>query len=88
MSEQESTTAHTIEFHRKGWANSRYPYAIATTRTDDPNAPVEIIRPYSDGSGNEVLVSLSADEWGELIRFVEVYGKVPRSGAGTVIPHG
>lgn len=78
MSDQpnEPTVSRSITFHRTTSNGSSYIEAIATTRTERPEAPVELIRPYSDGSGNEVLVSLSADEWAELMVFVEEHGKV------------
>lgn len=76
MSDEKRGVSRTIEFHRTNWADPRHPYLIATTRTDDPDAPVELIRPYSDGSGNEVLVSLTAAEWQQLILFVEEQGHV------------
>lgn len=68
MSDTGSTRS--IAFYRSGWGNGRRPYVIATTHTDDADAPVELIRPYSDGSGDEVLVSLNRAEWAELIGFI------------------
>lgn len=66
---------HRIAFWRD--RDKRRPYLVATDRaTEDADAPIELIRPYSDGSGDEVLVSLSAGEWAELIAFVEEHGKV------------
>lgn len=66
---------HRIVFWRD--YDRRRPYLVATDRaTEDPDAPIELIRPYSDGSGDEVLVSLSFDEWAELIAFIEGHGKV------------
>lgn len=50
--------------------DTRRPYIVATTKTEDPNAPIELVRPFGDGSGNEVLVSLTAEEWAELIGFI------------------
>lgn len=61
-------TSRSIAFYRK-WTGDR-PYVIATTRTEDPEAPIELVRPYSDGSGDEVLVSLTVSEWAELVGFI------------------
>lgn len=68
--------SRTIAFHRDDFQNREYIHVIATTRTDSPNAPVELIRPYGDGSGDEVLVSLNAEEWAMLIAFVEEHGGI------------
>lgn len=75
------TTSRSITFHRPGYQGRPYIHATATTRSENPDSPVEIVRPYGDGSGDEVLVSLTADEWADLIAFVEVHGKVARRGA-------
>jgi hypothetical protein len=75
MSDEKRGTSRSIAFWRKDWANSRYPYVIATTRTDNPEAPIELVRPYSDGSGDEILVSLTGSEWAELIAFIGEHGK-------------
>lgn len=72
--EPKPTTSRSIAFWREGWADSRRPYVIATTHTDDPEAPIELIRPYSDGSGDEILVSLTGPEWAELIAFIGEHG--------------
>lgn len=74
------STSRSIAFHRDG-RFGRYVQVIATTDTENANAPIELIRPYGDGSGNEVLVSLTAEEWIDLIAFVEEHGlpKVERS---------
>lgn len=69
---------HRIAFWRDH--DKHRPYLVATDRAiEDADAPIELVRPYSDGSGDEILVSLSTDEWAELIAFVEEHGKVARA---------
>jgi hypothetical protein len=63
-----ATASRSIAFWRS--YDVRRPYVIATTKTEDPEAPIELIRPYADGSGDEVLVSLTPEEWSELIGFI------------------
>ena len=62
--------SRSIAFWRDRPTGGSYIHVIATTKTEDPDAPVELIRPYGDGSGDEVLVSLSREEWDELIGFI------------------
>lgn len=71
-------SSHSIAFWRD--YDKRRPYVVATTRTEAPEAPVELIRPYSDGSGDEVLVSLSPEEWAELIAFIDANPKSAEGG--------
>ncbi|HEY2086314.1 MAG TPA: hypothetical protein VGH54_09845 [Mycobacterium sp.] len=71
----ETTTSRSIAFWRD-W-DKRHPYVIATTRTEDAAAPIELIRRYSDDSGDEVLVSLTREEWAELIGFVGEHAGAP-----------
>lgn len=79
MSDQKPASSRSLAFWRE--YDKRRPYVVATTRTEDPAAPIELIRPYSDDSGDEVLVSLTAEEWIDLIAFVQEHGlpKVERS---------
>lgn len=69
MTNTERGSSRSIAFYRK-WSGKR-PYVIATTSTEDPEAPVELIRPFGDGSGDEVLVSLTLNEWAELVGFIK-----------------
>ncbi len=64
------TSSRSIRFDRERARGGEYCICIATTKTEDPAAPVELIRPFGDGSGNEVLVSLTKSEWLELVAFV------------------
>jgi len=64
------TTSRSIAFWREYKSGGRYIHVIATTKTEDPDAPVELVRPFGDGSGDEVLVSLSREEWAEMIGFI------------------
>jgi hypothetical protein len=63
-----SESSKSIAFYRD-WHGSR-PYVVATTRTEDPDAPIELVRPFADGSGDEVLVSLTVGEWAEMVGFI------------------
>lgn len=74
MSDQPATS-RSLAFWRAGWGNQR-PYLVATTKTEDAEAPIELVRPYSDGSGDEVLVSLTRAEWAELIGFIGEHGGI------------
>lgn len=68
MTDTPNTISRSITFHRPHYD------ITATTNTEDPNAPVELTRPYGDGSGNEILISLSQTEWTELLMFVAEEG--------------
>jgi hypothetical protein len=63
-----ATSSRSVAFYRE-WRGTR-PYVIATTHTEDPEAPVELVRPFPDGSGDEVLVSLTREEWSLMIGFI------------------
>lgn len=73
MSDQPATS-RSLAFWRD--YDKRRPHLVATTRTEDPEAPIELVRPYSDGSGDEVLVSLTRAEWAELIGFIGEHGGI------------
>jgi len=73
-----ATASRSIAFWRS--YDRRRPYVIATTKTEDPEAPIELIRPYGDGSGDEVLVSLTPEEWSELIGFIGEHLKETTNG--------
>lgn len=75
------SSTRSIAFWRDRQTGGSYIHVIATTKTEDPNAPIELVRPYGDGSGDEVLVSLSAAEWNELIGFVGEHSSNPREDA-------
>src|SRR3546814_12996095 len=59
------TSSRSIRFDRERARGGDYCIVIATTKTEDPAAPVELIRPFGDGSGDEVLVSLTKSERSE-----------------------
>lgn len=69
------TTSRSIAFWREYKGGGVYCHVIATTKTEDPEAPVELIRPFGDGSGDEVLVSLSREEWSEMVGFIGEHTK-------------
>lgn len=86
MSDTGSTRS--IAFWRTRKGGTEYIHVIATSRTEDPDAPVEIVRPFGGHeAGDEVLVSLTRAEWAELIGFIDPYieetddGKCPKCGA-------
>jgi hypothetical protein len=73
-----ATASRSIAFWRGH--DVRRPYVIATTKTEDPEAPIELIRPYADGSGDEVLVSLTREEWSEMVGFIGEHIKETANG--------
>ena len=62
------SSSRSISFWRD--YDTRQPYVVATTKTEDPNAPIELIRPFGDGSGDEVLVSLTKAQWAQMVAFI------------------